>query len=109
MTEEHDNDFVERRDNRKVLEAIGDLKTEMTDRLARIETKQEAIGPRCDAHAERLDALGKTINGNGSMGLAEQVRNLESRNAKQSAAIATGVSFLVIPIWEYVKIKLNIK
>ena len=57
MAEDSDKDFIERRDNTRVLEAIGDLKNEMTDRLARIETKQEALGPRCDSHSEDITAL----------------------------------------------------
>lgn len=49
----------ERRNNDPVLNALNKLHVEMADRLARIETKQEAMVPRCNSHAIDIEALNK--------------------------------------------------
>ena len=100
MAEDSDKDFVERRANTMRLDPehatmLKEVHLLLTD---------EHVGV-----CTRMRNLEKTVNGNGKPGLAEQVRTLESRNMKHSAAIATAVTFAGAGLWEYFKFKLGWK
>mgnify|MGYP001578375019 CR=1 FL=1 len=55
----------------------------------------------------RVKCLERTVNGNGKPGIAEQVRGLQNENSKRSAAVAGGISLIVLPVWEYIKHKMG--
>jgi hypothetical protein len=59
----------DRRDNTRILLAISQLETRLCERLASLETRDEAQKGRCDSHAAKITKIDETINGNGSLGL----------------------------------------
>ena len=57
----------------------------------------------------RTKALEKTVNGNGSPGLAETVRAIQYSSDKRAAFVSGGITLAVIPVWEYIKFKMEWK
>lgn len=79
-----------------------EFKTKVLVTLERIEGNQ-ATHTRNDAeHDERLSALEHTINGNGGVGLAEEVRGLKSRWALLVAGGSLAVSALFSTLFHIV-------
>jgi len=56
-----------------------DISTEIIDRLARIEAKQDAHLATCEQDRARIAKLEHTVNGNGQIGLAEELRALKTK------------------------------
>lgn len=50
-------DGIEKRRPDPILEAISDLKVDMSDRLARIETEAKGTNSRLQNHSERIDSV----------------------------------------------------
>ena len=76
-----------------------EFKTKVLVTLARIEGNQ-ATHTRTDGeHDERLTALEHTVNGNGAIGLAEEVRGLKGRLALivTGGTLAVSAVFHIIP------------
>ena len=76
-----------------------EFKTKVLVTLERIEGNQ-SIHTRTDVeHDERLTALEHTINGNGAVGLAEEVRGLKGRLALivTGGTLAVSAFFHLVP------------
>lgn len=76
-----------------------EFKTQVLVTLARIEGNQ-ATQTRTDTeHDERLTALEHTVNGNGAIGLAEEVRGLKGRLALivTGGTLAVSAFFHIVP------------
>lgn len=77
------------------------FRSEVLVALARIETNQITHTATDKEHDKRLTGLEHTVNGNGSIGIAEKVRNLEA-NWK---AITVGISVVVTVLVEVIRTK----
>ncbi len=64
---------------------------EILERLTRIEVLLGERDKQCTGHTDRLQRLEKTVNGNGKIGLAEEVRTMKTR----FAWLIAGVTFAV--------------
>ena len=93
----------DRRGQNEVIIMLSELKSEVIDRLARIETIQEGTNTRLDRHSDSLMKHNTILLGDGEKvkGVAGRIDHLESHNAR----VTTGITFGIIAAWELVKRK----
>lgn len=96
-------DGPDRRGQNEVLTMLAELRGEVVDRLARIETIQEGTNARLDRHSDSLLKHNTILLGDGERvkGMAGRIDHLESHNAR----VTTGITFGMIAVWELVKRK----
>jgi hypothetical protein len=105
VEDQYGNDFVERRINPMKLDP--DLERMIRETHAANSEVILLLKDKDIGLCSRVKGLEKTVNGNGSPGLAEQVRNIQSSNAKVATVVAGSFTVLLHIVFEWMKKKMG--